>query len=442
MPLKLSHQLKQKLYLSHKLQQSLTLLTMDNLSLETFIDDCLLSNPCLERNEESEPVFEPNELYDDPTDWSASVGRTSQQDSVETQVESHESLQDSLIQQINCMQISPSQRQLAYVLIASLENDGYLGEPLVHIADRIGANIREVEHVLLDIVQQLDPAGVGARNLHECLLLQFDDQNPLDQWVKSFLIHHADLLVEEDIVLSEKTGFSLEDIQLMRQRLRRLTPSPAGGLFASDGVYVKPEIVFHVREHDQVEVEVPDTIRNTISLNSSWQNYTWKGTEKKFMSHAWSEARSLVHALEQRRETMFKLGYFLAEYQKSFIQHGVAALRPLVMNQVATALDLHESTISRVVSSKYAQTPLGLIHLKCFFSNGLSTNSGQDISIHCVKQRIQALVSAENIAKPISDQKITLQLKSEGIEIARRTVAKYRESLGIPTSTKRRQGVS
>ncbi|MDQ6962135.1 MAG: RNA polymerase factor sigma-54 [Mariprofundaceae bacterium] len=440
MALSLSYQQKQKLYLGQSFQQSLKLLSMDHILLETFVSESLLENPCLERDEEYREHLEIPGSSEEKTLFSDDIGGASSRIShdLESQLSAQESLNAVLKKQVNCMQVSQVERDIAIVIIDALESNGYLHEAIDFLAHQLACTAKHVESVLVDIVQQLEPVGVGSRDLKEYLLLQLDD-TPIDRMVKACLQHHVTFLTEEDHTLAKESGYSLTQIQQLRSRIRRLQPSPAGGLYAEDDVYVKADIYFSVLKNGEVEVDVPDPVGKSLILNHRWQQHVWKGDEKEFMNHAWNNARSLIHALSQRRQTMFKLGSFLAHYQKDFILNGVMALKPLTMAYVAQEVGLHESTISRVVSQKYAQTPLGLIHLKCFFSSGLGTLGGENISIHCVKQRIKALISVENNAKPISDQKITLQLKSEGIEIARRTVAKYRESLGIPTSTKRRQ---
>jgi len=186
-------------------------------------------------------------------------------------------------------------------------------------------------------------------------------------------------------------------------------------------------------------VDIPGTGWQGISLNERWKKQQWQGKDKEFMSQAMKEAKWLLHALDQRSETLMKVALCLAQRQRAFLEYGVLGLKPLTLQDVAEDVGLHESTISRVTNGKYADTPIGLIELRRFFSAGLPTRGGGMISVYRVQQRVKALIDSEPAVRPISDQAIADRLQAEGIEIARRTVAKYREQLGLPPSSQRRR---
>jgi len=204
-------------------------------------------------------------------------------------------------------------------------------------------------------------------------------------------------------------------------------------------IYVRPEIIFRRLESGEIEVEVPKSGWRGVRMSEQWEGHKWSGKDQEFMASAAQEAKWLMYALDQRSETLMKVGVCLAQCQKAFLEHGILGLKPLTLQDVAEQVDLHESTISRVTNGKYAHTPLGLIEMRRFFSSGLPMRGGGMISVHRVQQRVKTLIQSEPSGKPISDQAVADRLIAEGIEIARRTVAKYREQLGLPSSSQRKR---
>jgi RNA polymerase sigma-54 factor len=293
--------------------------------------------------------------------------------------------------------------------------------------------------VLECIVQELEPGGIGARDLTECLLLQISDDDASAMLVRQMLLYHADKLADDEALMQEM-HCSEEELIAARHLLRRLDPFPGHGLRGVENIYVQPEIIFRV-VGGQVEVDVPKSGWRGLKVSKQWAGKTWTGKDREFMDAASQEAKWLLSALDQRSETLMKVGLCLAAKQRLFLEHGVLGLKPLTLQVVAEEVGLHESTISRVTNGKYAQTPLGLIEMRCFFSAGLPTRGGGMISVHRVQQRVKTLIESEPIGRPISDQAISDRLQAEGIGIARRTVAKYREQLGLPPSSQRRRAV-
>lgn len=453
MQTRLSQKLGQRLALTPQLAQSLKVLAMNAVELEVYLEECLESNPLLEQDQEvaadtaAAPEQTPpeadreeewRELGDDRWEAMYTAGRREGEPDREQQWRDEQSLSDSLHEQINHQPMSDTERVIALALIESLDDDGYFRSDPAELAEALDVTPAMVVDVLEQIVQELEPAGIGARDLIECLLLQLDGRNEADALVRRLLLHFSGDLFEPDDVLAVKAGCTPEALAEARARMRRLDPFPGHGMHGGENIYVRPEIIFR-RVNGDIQIDIPSIGHHGIHLNEQWKGRRWQGAEREFMDRAMKEAKWLLHALDQRSETLFKVAQCLARRQRAFLEHGVLGLKPLTLQDVAEEVGLHESTISRVTSGKYAETPLGLIELRSFFSAGLPTRGGGAISVHRVQQRIKALIESEPEGKPISDQAIAERLQAEGIEIARRTVAKYRESLGLPSSSQRKR---
>ncbi|MDQ6996234.1 MAG: RNA polymerase factor sigma-54 [Mariprofundus sp.] len=458
----LSHKLGQRLALTPQLTQSLKVLSMNCMELENYLEESLESNPMLEMDfsaaAASEPVNQDHALevaeqerWKEAGDnrWEtmyAPSSRDSGKDGFNEREQLWQedvSLSDSLHEQVDHQPMPETDRQLAHVLIDSLDDDGYFrSDPAAfakEIADQLETDASRIEYVVEHIIQQLEPAGFGARNLTECLLLQLDAEQEVDACIRRLILHFPDLLQESDDKLAEEAEYSVEMIRQVRVRMRRLDPFPGHGLHGDNNYYIRPEIIFRRNTDNSIEVDIPGTGWQGIRLNERWKKQQWQGKDKEFMSQAMKEAKWLLHALDQRSETLMKVALCLAQRQRAFLEYGVLGLKPLTLQDVAEDVGLHESTISRVTSGKYADTPIGLIELRRFFSAGLPTRGGGMISVYRVQQRVKALIESEPAVRPISDQAIADRLQAEGIEIARRTVAKYREQLGLPPSSQRRR---
>jgi len=453
---KLSQKLGQRLALTPQLTQSLKVLAMSSMELEAYIEECLESNPLLEvdpniqqRDLASEKNQSDNSNLERDAEWKqegddrwesmyASSSRESFSDQ-DQQWGEEQSLGESLHEQIDQQPMQHAQRTIAHALIDSLDDDGYYRSDPQELATDLGISADEIIGVLEQIVQELEPAGIGSRDLTECLLLQLDDDHQATRIARRLLLHFTDSLTDSDEDLAQKADCSIEDLLLARQRMSRLDPFPGHGLREEPNIYVRPEIIFRHLNSGEIEVEIPQSGWRGIRMSEQWKDHTWSGKDKDFMNHASQEAKWLMYALDQRSETLMKVGVYLAQCQRNFLYHGILGLKPLTLQDVAQQVGLHESTISRVTHGKYAQTPLGLIELRRFFSSGLPTRGGGMISVYRVQQRVKSLIQSEPTGKPISDQAIADRLISEGIEIARRTVAKYREQLGLPPSSQRRR---
>jgi len=451
MQTKLVTKLGQRLVLTPKLTQSLKVLAMNSMELDTYIQECIQTNPMIDaETEELVPASPEDDIIPKPDfDWRqqgddrwetmyAQVNRDSDY-SMEAQLPAVQDLGQSLHVQVDCQPMTAIQRRIAHSIIDSLDDDGYFRADVTELGAQIRINPEQVLSVLEDIVQKLDPSGVGSRALEECLLLQLDGTDEADSLARQLLLHFPDHLHETDGALAELAEVGVDAVLAARARMRRLDPYPGHGIFGRPDIYIRPEVIFHDRPGEGFQVEVPAYQWAGIRLNTQWQGRGWHDADKDFMNNAMREAKWLMGALEQRAVTLYKVANCLAKRQGPFLKYGPLGLRPLTLKEVATEVGLHESTISRVTSGKYAQTPLGLIEMKCFFSAGLPTRGGGAISVFRVQQRIKALIDSEPWNRPITDQAIAARLQAEGIEIARRTVAKYREQLRFPPSSRRRR---
>jgi len=444
----LSQKLKQGLALTPQLAQSLKVLAMNAVELETYLEECLESNPLLEADVEAlaptEAPAEQEEEWPENGDdrWEEMYSPANREGNLpdrDQQWRDEQTLNESLHEQIDRQPMDETERAMAHALVDSLDDDGYFRSNIAELAEALGVKSAQLVEVLECIVQELEPAGIGARDLSECLLLQLNDHDDATRLARRLLLHHADELLEADDKLARKLACTPEELEHARQRMRRLDPFPGHGMHGDLGIYIRPELLFRKTESGDFEVEVLRTGRQSLRISRQWEGHEWKGAERKFMDEAMREAKSLLQMLDQRGETLMKVGLCLAHRQRAFLEHGILGLKPLTLQDVAEEVGLHESTVSRVTSGKYAQTPIGILEMRRFFSAGLPTRGGGMISVYRAQQRVKALIEAEAPGKPISDQAIADQLQREGIEIARRTVAKYREQLGLPPSSLRRK---
>ncbi len=448
MQTKITARLGQRLALTPQLTQSLKVLAMNAMELEAYLEECVESNPLLELTERETPdapaldasAVEPWQEQGDNR-WERLYNQHADTPPDAEQFWRDEpALGERLHEQIDRQPMRGIERDIAHAIIDNLDDDGYFRmAPADLAADIEDADAETVVQVLEGIVQELEPAGIGARDLTECLLLQLDPARPEDALTRRLLLHFPDRIQDDDETLAGLAEATAEEIACVRARMRRLDPFPGHGLRGETNLYIRPEIIFRKNSEGDIEVDVPAAAARGLKLNEQWLDHEFTGPDKEFMAQALKEARWLLHALDQRGETLLKVALCLARRQRAFLEYGVLGLKPLTLQDVAEEVGLHESTISRVTHGKYADTPIGIVELKRFFSAGLPTRGGGAISVYRVQQRVRALIESEPAGRPISDQAIADRLQAEGIEIARRTVAKYREQLGLPPSSQRRR---
>jgi RNA polymerase sigma-54 factor len=359
--------------------------------------------------------------------------------------ESGQSLRDHLLWQVELEQFSPREELIAETIIDSINDDGYLDTALQEILGILDESPevteREVEKTLTKI-QRLDPVGVGARSLSECIILQLsqlDWETPGLQLAIEVAGDHLDLVATRDYgELRRSLRVSEDDLQNALALIRGCNPRPGNAVSPPAAEYVIPD-VFVRKIDNRWQVEISPTGVPRLSVNQQYANLLRGSGEHAVLRSQLQEARWLIRSLEIRNETLLKVATSIVKRQTEFLEHGDEAMKPLVLRDVADEIGMHESTISRVTTNKYMHTPRGVFEFKYFFSSHLASDSGEDQSSTSVRAKIRKLINAEDPAKPLSDSKITNLLKEEGISVARRTVAKYREAMKIPSSSERRR---
>jgi len=359
--------------------------------------------------------------------------------------ESGQSLREHLLWQLELEDFTPREALIGEALIDGINDDGYLTVGLEDIKESIAAeaNIQEEEILqALDKVQRMDPAGVGARSLSECIILQLRQLDP-DTEGRDLAIRladdHLDLIANQEYgELRRRLRTSEDELDVALALVRGCNPKPGLAVNSADTEYVVPDVfVRKIDNHWQVEISSSGIPR--LSVNQQYAKILRGSGDHAVLRTQLQEARWLVRSLEIRNETLMKVATCIVSHQKEFLDHGDEAMKPLVLRDVAEAIGMHESTISRVTTNKYMHTPRGVFEFKYFFSSHLSTADGEDQSSTSVRAKIRKLIGAENPAKPLSDSKIASMLSDEGINVARRTVAKYREAMKILSSSERRE---
>ncbi len=363
--------------------------------------------------------------------------------SLEERLSGTESLRDHLSFQINVEIAAPADRLIAAALTDGLDDAGYLTVTLAEVADRLGIDITRVEAVLAK-VQRFDPAGVYARDLAECLALQLRDRDRFDPAMAA-LIANLDALARRDIpMLRRVCQVNDEDLYEMVAEVRALDPKPGIAFTADVAQAVVPDILVRARADGVWQLELNADTLPRVLVNQSYYAEVRAAArtkaERDYISDRMASANWLVRALHQRATTILKVASEIVRTQGDFFSRGVQYLKPLTLRDVADAIGMHESTVSRVTSSKFMATPRGVFELKYFFTAAIASNNGADAhSAESVRHRIRALIERETPKSVLSDDKIASILSREGIDIARRTVAKYREALHIPSSSQRRR---
>jgi RNA polymerase sigma-54 factor len=467
--------LSQQLRINPRLYQAMDLLYMPLLDLQQHLKQELLGNPFLELVEPeedtevplaedgvtdkkaTEDADEPNWediLLDDGSDRGAPPRDMSEaREYVEPVAVETKALADHLREQVQLLDLTPRQQLLAEEFIGNIAEDGYLGATLEEIvagvnhllqqhADRAESaaeappyTLAEAEE-MLRIIQKLDPPGVGARDLRECLLLQLEARGETDSLAYR-LVRDAfdDLKAHRWSDLGKRLGIDPAEVQKVADTLAKLDPKPGLQYSAAGDAYIIPDLVVE-KIDGEYKVFLNDAGLPRLRISKVYQEIArdkkkFQGESRDFITQRLNSAHWMIQAIEQRRQTMLKVMNFIVDRQREFFEKGVEYLKPLTLREVADVINMHESTVSRVTNEKYVQTPRGLLPLKFFFSSGLATTTGEDASARAIKAQIQKLVADEDPKNPLTDQQIVDLFAARGVKIARRTVAKYRDQLGI-----------
>ncbi|SEA25307.1 RNA polymerase, sigma 54 subunit, RpoN/SigL [Desulfuromusa kysingii] len=478
--LRLQVKLSQQLVMTPQLQQAIKLLQLSRMELVDVVTEELAENPLLEegvegkeehedggsnREGEEGPLAESTPEQEvkadsegmNDIDWqtylegynlNSSDSRNSYEDhedrpSFESLLTRHSSLNDHLMWQLNLSSFPEEERLAAAEIIGNLDDVGYLHASLEEMAVASGREV-EIFESACKLVQQFDPAGVACRNLQECLLLQLERLDLSESLAATILRDYiGELEGRKYSVIAKALKVSLADILSAAKLISGLDPRPGRAYNEEDVHYISPDIFVHKVGDEYVVTQNDDGLPN-LRINSFYRNALTdsKVVDKKAGEYIQDKMRSalwLIKSIHQRQRTIYKVTKSIVKFQREFFDHGIEHLKPLVLRDVADDIEMHESTVSRVTTNKYVQTPQGLFELKYFFNSGINTADGESIASESVKSRIKEIIAEENPQKPYSDQKIVHLLAEQDINIARRTVTKYREMLGLGSSTERKR---
>ncbi|MBQ76637.1 MAG: RNA polymerase factor sigma-54 [Gammaproteobacteria bacterium] len=358
------------------------------------------------------------------------------------------SIQSHLLEQVNLLHLTDTDRYIAMSVIDGLDSEGVLTIPLEDILE--GAPLEfelEMDEILavLHLIQHLDPLGIAARDLRECLLIQLKNMPKDTDWRDEAILvvdQHIKSLANRDFThISRKTRLKESELKNVITLIQTLNPRPGNDIAVSNTEYVDPDVIV-TKRNDRWVVELNPKSAPRIRVNPEYSSLIKRSdnsSDNTYLKTQLQEARWFMKSLQQRNDTLLRVATKIVEYQRGFLEYGDQAMKPLVLHDIAKAVDLHESTISRVTTQKYMHTPAGVFELKYFFSSHVSTHAGGEVSSIAIRALIKKLVAEENPRKPLSDSKIATMLADQNIDVARRTIAKYREALMIPPSNERKQ---
>lgn len=458
----------QKLIMTPELRQAIQILQFNNVELMEFIYKQLEVNPFLEsvdnknqednsgEDREQDSNFEKSDSNDE-IDWKEITEKyddlsykayeknvdSDEKQSFESYTSKKMSLKDHLMVQLGVSVVTNKEKRIGEFIIESLDNKGYLGCSVQDISLLLNEDVVEVERVLR-LIQTFDPVGVAARNLSECLMIQLKEKGIQDKNAYIIAEHYLeDIATNKVQKIAKDLKISVTRVQSICDIIKMLEPKPSRGFIVdSDNIrYIVPDVTIE-KINDEYIIIVNDNNLPTLSISNYYKSMINNLDDKeanKFLSDKLNSSMWLIKSIEQRRMTLYKVTESILKFQRKFFDEGKTALKPLVLKDVADDIGVHESTVSRATNGKYVQTPRGLYELKYFFASSISEADGDGISSTSVKTQIQKLINDENPQKPLSDQKIAEVLSEEGINISRRTVAKYRDEMRIPSSSMRRR---
>jgi RNA polymerase sigma-54 factor len=480
-----STQLRQELKINPRLYQAMDLLYMPLLDLQQHLKQELLNNPFLDLVEAEEEEEDQEGEAEEPAQAETEDDRSGEIDWEEILLdgfdtaggrrEEHEEkeyfepvtvatrdLSDHLRDQVSLLELTPRETLLADEFIGNINDDGYLAcgiEDIVRALNEVVTRAaeeaeRDTEDLplyteeegqkMLATVQSLDPPGVGAQDLRECLLLQLKEAG-LEQSVPYRLVRDCfeELINHRWSEISKRFGISAGDVQKAADEIAKLDPKPGLQYGSRDDNYIIPDLIVE-KIDDRYHVFLNDANLPRLKLSRAYQEIArdkkkFDGENKEFISNKLNSANWMIQAIEQRRQTMLKVMNYIVERQREFFEKGIQYLKPLTLREVAEVINMHESTVSRVTNEKFVQTPRGVLPLKFFFSSGLATSDGEDVSARGIKAQLQKLVQEEDPKHPLTDQAIVNILRESGVQIARRTVAKYRDQLGVLSARMRKR---
>ncbi|RXJ01854.1 RNA polymerase sigma-54 factor [Anaerobacillus alkaliphilus] len=439
----LYQQQSMKLVMTNELRQAISILQYSTQELLSFIEEQQLENPLLEVKEKrnDDKLVKKSEVdYENAADWKVYEGE--QTSPLDYLSKNEASLQNYLFNQIRFMPLSKSEKRVITYLIYSLDENGYFTGDLEEVASRF---VISKEKALFDlqVLQSLEPAGVAARNLQECLLLQLRKLERRNETAEQIVEHYLDMFANKKWKeIAKALSITLEDVQSVADLIQTLQPRPGAIYNHEPSTYISPDVFIELVD-GEFRITINDRLLPNVTVSRDYRELLDKASDEtsaKYVQQKYQQILWLVKSLDQRQQTLLKVTDAIARHQEAFFKFGYEHLKPLTLKEIAAEIDVHESTVSRVTTQKYVQTPRGLFELKYFFSSSLKTDDGNGTSSLSVKEFIKKVVDQENKQKPLSDQKIVDILEKENsIEVSRRTVTKYREELNIPSSSKRKR---
>jgi RNA polymerase sigma-54 factor len=478
--IKLQQKLTQKLVMTPQLRQAIKILQLPRGELDALVYEELAENPVLavEQGEEEVSPADAGVMGDEPPvselaektapaediDWRSYLetyndempslpawgdedADEERQNLIENQPNRTESLAEHLAWQLRFRDLTEEEKGIAAIIIGNLDVDGYLQDPIEELAANAGVPVEDVARVLR-VIQECDPAGVGARDLQECLLLQLRNlglenpalNDPILGLVGRIVREHLPALeVRRFDRLAKDLGVTIEEVTQAVKLLSSLDPKPARDFGEGEIRYVTEDVYVH-KVGDEWVVTLNEEGLPRLKVSASYRRLLSEGGEAKdYIQDKLRSAAWLIKSIHQRQRTLLLVAQSLVKFQQDFLTHGVSHMRPLVLRDVAEDVGIHESTVSRAIANKYIATPRGIYPLKKFFTTGLKGRQGQDVASESVKERIREMINNEDAAHPLSDEEIAKTLSRDDVTIARRTVAKYRESMNILPSAKRKQ---
>ena len=464
----------QKLTMTPELIQAIQILQYNSQELEDFVSKEIMENPILEMdntvpNDSHENLKDPEssmseelmykEAERDDIDLREKIAeseyddisyrqwehRVSNEDvvSFDQYTSKEETLQDYLLLQLTFSELKDRDKKIGRYLVEGIDDNGYLTVDTDQTAAAFGVKACTVERIL-KVIQGFEPVGVGARSLEECLLIQLEAKGFKDESLDYVIKNHLNDLAENKIqYIAKSIGLTVLQVQAMADLIRTLDPKPGMAYSSGEQIrYVVPDVIIE-KEDDGYEIVTNDSTIPSLKVSSYYMNLVKNNKDdedlQKYLNDKYNSALWLIKSIEQRKRTIFKVSEAVMKLQTEFLEKGEKYLKPMTLKQIADAVGVHESTVSRSINGKFIQTPRGVYEIKYFFSSGVGSGSGEGLSSNSIKTFIKEIIDGEDPKKPCSDQDMVEILSEKGIEISRRTVAKYRESMNILSSSKRRR---
>ncbi|WP_242661317.1 RNA polymerase factor sigma-54 [Alkaliphilus metalliredigens] len=449
----------QKLIMTPQLKQAIQILQFPTIELDQYIQDQIEKNPVLELSNEKEPGRELDKGIEDKkkeVDWkeyikdmqnhgySKGYAHSDENEfNYENIISSDVNLQEHLLFQFHVTLLDREYNEIGEYIICNLDENGYLTLSIEEIAKDLRVGINLVEDVL-HIIQTFEPPGVAARNLTECLTLQLNSLAIEDQRVYDIVEKYLELMASNKYpVIAKKMKISVNKVQEICDFIRTLEPKPGREFATNESSYVIPDVVVK-KIDDEYVIIVNDYSAPRLTIRQDYQKLMTNECENsetvKFLNDKFNAAAWLIKSIEQRRNTIYRVVESIMSKQRSFFEHGKKHLRPMTLKEIAEEIDVHESTVSRATNGKYVETPIGIFELKYFFTSGVGGDVGvEGTSSKTIKAFISEIIQKENPKKPLSDDKIVKELATRAMHLSRRTVAKYRDDLRIPSSSKRKR---